>query len=232
MVPPGAWLFAALTAWVAVDAARRRRNWFGWAGLVALTGVVGLIPWLAVRRRPRTVVEPLGLRGTLAVLVTAFPLLLLPVLLALVVPSFLVQPARVDGNAMAPTLVSGDRLMVNKLAYRGHRPRRGDIVMLYYPLNPEKAFVMRVVATEGDQVRLAGGRVHLNDVELEEPFVAAEFRNDQNWGPQVIPEGYYFVMGDRRNNSSDSRHWGFVPRKYIVGRVQARWWPLSTARTF
>lgn len=232
MVPPGAWLLAALTAWVAVDAARRRRNWFRWAGLVALTGVVGLIPWLAVRRHPRTVVEPLGLRGTLAVLVTAVPLLLLPVLLALVVPSFLVQPARVEGNAMAPTLVSGDGLMVNKLAYRGHPPRRGDIVMFYYPLNPEKAFVMRVVATEGDQVRLAGGRVHLNDVELEEPFVAAEFRNDQNWGPQVIPEGYYFVMGDRRNNSSDSRHWGFVPRKYIVGRVQARWWPLSTARTF
>jgi signal peptidase I len=104
--------------------------------------------------------------------------------------------------------------------------------MMHYPLNPEKVFVKRVIAEEGDQVRLVRGRVFRNDVPLDEPFVAPQFRSQDDWGPEVIPEGYYFVMGDHRNNSSDSRHWRFVPKKYIVGRIQCRWWPIATARCF
>ena len=91
--------------------------------------------------------------------------------------------------------------------------------MLYYPLNPDKSFVKRVIAEEGDQVRIVDGRVYRNDVPMDDDFVPAEYRSHDDWGPQVVPEGYYFVMGDHRNNSSDSRHWGFVPKKYIIGKV-------------
>jgi signal peptidase I len=151
---------------------------------------------------------------------------------ATLIVTFGFQVARVEGLSMAPTLADQDRLIVNKLAYRIGEPHIGDIVMLYYPLNPEKSFVKRVIAEEGDQVRVVDGRVFRNDVPMDDAFVPSEYRSHDDWGPQVVPEGYYFVMGDHRNNSSDSRHWGFVPKKYIIGKVQLRWWPLPHARVF
>jgi signal peptidase I len=151
---------------------------------------------------------------------------------ATLIVTFGFQVARVEGQSMAPTLADQDRLIVNKLAYRIDEPKVGDIVMLYYPLNPEKSFVKRVVAAENDQVRVVNGRVYRNDVPMDDSFVPTDYRSHDDWGPQVVPEGYYFVMGDHRNNSSDSRHWGFVPKKYIIGRVQLRWWPLAEARLF
>jgi signal peptidase I len=151
---------------------------------------------------------------------------------AILIVTFLFQVARVEGQSMSPTLEDQDRLIVNKLAYRIGEPRRGDIVMLYYPLDPDKSFVKRVIAEEGDSVRIVDGRVYVNDVPLNDDYVPAEYRSRDDWGPQVIPDGYYFVMGDHRNNSSDSRHWGMVPKRYIIGRVQLRWWPVATARLF
>ena len=151
---------------------------------------------------------------------------------ATLIVTFGFQVARVEGMSMAPTLQDQDRLIVNKLAYRIGDPKVGDIVMLYYPLKPEKSFVKRIIAEEGDQVRIVDGRVFRNDVQLDDSFVPQEYRSHDDWGPQVIPEGYYFVMGDHRNNSSDSRHWGMVPKKYIIGKVQIRWWPVPTARVF
>jgi len=151
---------------------------------------------------------------------------------ATLIVTFGFQVARVEGMSMAPTLQDQDRLIVNKLAYRIGDPKVGDIVMLYYPLKPEKSFVKRVIAEEGDQVRIVDGRVFRNDVPLDDSFVPQEYRSHDDWGPQVIPEGYYFVMGDHRNNSSDSRHWGFVPKKYIIGKVQLRWWPMGHAQVF
>src|SRR5262245_46053381 len=151
---------------------------------------------------------------------------------ATLIVTFGFQVARVEGQSMAPTLADQDRLIVNKLAYRIGEPQGGDIVMLYYPLRPDKSFVKRVSAAEGDQVRVVDGKVYRNDVLMDDSFVPNDFRSHDDWGPQVIPEGYYFVMGDHRNNSSDSRHWGFVPKKYIIGRVQLRWWPVPTARIF
>jgi signal peptidase I len=151
---------------------------------------------------------------------------------AVLIVTFGFQVARVEGQSMAPTLEDQDRLIVNKLVYRIGEPRRGDIVMLYYPLNPEKSFVKRVIAEEGDTVRIVDGRVYVNDIPLKDDYVSNEFRSHDDWGPQVIPEGYYFVMGDHRNNSSDSRHWGMVPKRYIIGKVQLRWWPVPTARVF
>jgi signal peptidase I len=151
---------------------------------------------------------------------------------AVLIVTFGFQVARVEGQSMAPTLEDQDRLIVNKLVYRIGEPRRGDIVMLYYPLNPDKSFVKRVIAEEGDTVRIVDGRVYVNDIPLKDDYVSSEFRSHDDWGPQVIPEGYYFVMGDHRNNSSDSRHWGMVPKRYIIGKVQLRWWPVPTARVF
>jgi signal peptidase I len=151
---------------------------------------------------------------------------------ATLIVTFGFQVARVEGQSMAPTLEDQDRLIVNKLIYRLISPQRGDIVMLYYPLKPEKSFVKRVIAEEGDTVKVVDGQVFVNDVPLADSYVASEYRSHDDWGPSIVPEGYYFVMGDHRNNSSDSRHWGFVPKRYIIGKVQVRWWPLPQAHLF
>jgi signal peptidase I len=151
---------------------------------------------------------------------------------ATLIGTFVGQVARVDGQSMAPTLADQDRLIVNKLAYRIGDPKIGDVVMLYYPVDPSKSFVKRVIAAEGDQVRIVNGTIYRNGAAMDDSFVASDFRSHEDWGPQIIPEGYYFVMGDHRNNSSDSRVWGPVPKKYIVGRVQFRWWPPGHARIF
>jgi signal peptidase I len=151
---------------------------------------------------------------------------------ATLIVTFGFQVARVDGMSMAPTLEDQDRLIVNKLVYELGEPERGDIVMLYYPLNPDKMFVKRVIALEGDSVRIVDGHVYVNDVPVRDDYVPPEFRGHDDWGPQVVQQGYDFVMGDHRNNSSDSRSWGPVPKKYIVGKVKIRWWPIQDARIF
>jgi signal peptidase I len=152
---------------------------------------------------------------------------------ATLIVTFGFQVARVEGQSMAPTLEDQDRLIVNKFAYRFlNDPRRGDIVMLYYPLDPNKSFVKRVVAEEHDIVRIVDGQVFVNDTPMPDEFVPPEYRSHDDYQPTSVPEGYYFVMGDHRNNSSDSRHWGMVPKKYIIGKVQVRWWPVPSARLF
>jgi signal peptidase I len=165
-------------------------------------------------------------------LMTGLQTLVSAAVYATLIVTFGVQVARVDGLSMAPTLEDHDRLIVNKLVYELGEPRPGDIVMLYYPLNPEKMFVKRVIAKEGDAVRIVDGHVYINDLPLHDDYVPAEFRSHDDYGPEVVKQGYYFVMGDHRNNSSDSRHWGPVPKKYIVGKVKVRWWPIQDARFF
>ena len=222
----------ALTSLVALDAARRQRNWVAWAAFVAVTSIVGLVVWLFARRRRPVAAAPLGGRRTAVVLASAVPLVALSMVVRAFTITFLVQLAQVNGGAMSPTLMDQDRVLVNKLAYHRGRPRRDEIVMLRYPLNPSTLFVKRVIGEEGDSVRVVKGRVHVNEVLGDDAFVAAAYRSVDDWGPQVVPEGYYFVMGDARNNSSDSRHWGFVPEKYILGKVECRWWPPRAMRCF
>jgi len=151
---------------------------------------------------------------------------------ATLIVTFGFQVARVEGQSMAPTLADQDRLIVNKLAYRMGAPTRGDIVMLYYPVDPDKSFVKRVIGEEGDVVRIVDGRVYVNDVPMADDFVPDEYRGHDDVGPERVNPGYYYVMGDHRNNSSDSRTWGQVPKKYIIGKVQLRWWPIPHALVF
>ena len=134
---------------------------------------------------------------------------------------------------MSPTLENQDRLIVNKLIYRLSVPQRDDIVMLYYPVNPDKSFVKRVIAEENDD------SPHRRRQGLRQRRGASTtcscrrtYRSHDDFGSMKVKQGYYFVMGDHRNNSSDSRQWGEVPKKYIIGKVQLRWWPLSSARIF
>ena len=222
-------LLAALAAiWTAIDAARRGQNWFAWAVAVAVTGVA-FIAWLFARRRFPPVEGRRDWTFGAGLVVGILFVVALDSLLGRTFAAFLFQNARVEGKAMSPTLNDQDRLIVDKSAYRSRAARVNDVVMLYYPLNPDKTFVKRVIAEEGDQIRIVDGHVYRNDVPIDDKYVPAEFRSHDDFGPQVVPQGYYFVMGDHRNNSSDSRHWGLVPRKYIIGKVVYRWWPLGAS---
>ena len=133
---------------------------------------------------------------------------------------------------MEPTLHDQDRLVINKLAYQIHDPDVGDVVMLLHPNNPDQVLVKRIVAGPGDTVSFREGVVVRNGVPVDEEFVPADLRSYEDAAPVVIPGGFYFVLGDHRNNSSDSRVFGPVPKKYILGRIQIRWWPLADARSF
>ena len=165
-------------------------------------------------------------------LLTWFKTLASAAVYATLIVTFICQVARVEGHSMSPTLEDNDRLIVNKLIYRLTIPKPDDIVMLYYPANPDKSFVKRVIAKENDTVRIVDGKVYVNNEPRDDVFVPPTYRSHEDFSPVTVKQGYYFVMGDHRNNSSDSREWGEVPRKYIIGKVQLRWWPLSTARIF
>jgi signal peptidase I len=227
-------LYLAITRWMLVDAVRRGRGWIRWQVLLHVASLVVAVPaWLVRRRRWPVAVEidrPRRRKLTaLAFGIVAFSFTLSPAV-AWGVTTYLYQVARVEGAAMSPTINDQDRLIVNKRVYLAGDPAIGDIVMLRYPRDPEKTFVKRVIATGGDEVRIVGGIVFRNGRETDERYLT--YRSQDQWGPEIVPEGTYFVMGDRRDNSSDSRHWGFVPREYVLGRVTVRWWPLSARRRF
>ena len=164
-------------------------------------------------------------------LVSWFKTLTSAAVYATLIVTFGFQVARVEGRSMEPALQDHDRLVVNKFAYRMHDPEVRDIVMILHPHNPSQTLVKRIVAAPGDTIAFRGGVVVRNGVAVEE-FIPADRRSHENQGPVVIPEGYYFVLGDHRNISLDSRAFGPVPKKYILGRVQVRWWPLDGARFF
>ncbi len=145
---------------------------------------------------------------------------------------FGIRITRVIGFSMEPTIENHDGLFINRLAYEVGAPRRGDIVSLYYPPDPDRVLIKRVIAESGDRVRIVRGRVFVNETPLRDDYVQPTFRGAENWGPDVVPDGYYFVLGDHRNSSSDSRDWGPVPKKYIIGKVKFRWWPLDHLRIF
>ena len=144
---------------------------------------------------------------------------------------FFVQPVVVDGSSMVPVLHDGERLLVNKFVYYkvqsvswGHL-ERGDIVVFWYPDDPDKSYVKRLIGLPGETVEVRDGKVYINGNLLPENYLDEEHnRSKPSFPPQRIEPHHYFVMGDNRDNSSDSRYWGSVPEKYIYGRAFFRYW--------
>jgi signal peptidase I len=148
-------------------------------------------------------------------------------LLAMTIFVASVQGFWVSGDCMRPDLVTGDRLLADKLTYRLHAPVRGDIVIFYYPRDPRQIYVKRVIGLPGETVEKQTGDVYIDGRRLAEPYriYAAHGSMDA----RIVPAGQYFVMGDNRDVSDDSRHWGYLPRREIIGRAVGRYWPLFGA---
>lgn len=144
---------------------------------------------------------------------------------------FFVQPVVVEGTSMMPQLQDGERLLVNKLVYYkfqsvswGHL-NRGDIVVFWFPNDPDKSYVKRIIGLPGETVEMRNGKVYVDGQVLNEDYLVAEYNHNlPTFGPKKVEKHYYFVMGDNRDNSSDSRTWGLVPEKYIYGKAFFRYW--------
>lgn len=144
---------------------------------------------------------------------------------------FIAQPVVVEGTSMLPVLHDGERLLVNKLVYYkfesvswGHL-ERGDIIVFWYPNEPDKSYVKRIIGLPGEKVEIRHGRIYIDGQELNEDYLDTEHNKMLSTHPQVeVTPHHYFVMGDNRDNSSDSRYWGLVPEKYIYGKAFFRYW--------
>jgi signal peptidase I len=175
--------------------------------------------------------------------------LVLAILIFLLVRT-VAQNFRVEGPSMEPGLHNGQYLLVNKAVYFKlnigtlskyipflnaddgeekflfHGPQRGDVIVFRYPRDPDRDFIKRVIGIPGDRIRVEDGLVYVNDVLLEEDYISSPTGRDTD-GEEIVPEKSYFVMGDNRPNSSDSRSWGFVPEENIIGKALFTYWPLS-----
>jgi signal peptidase I len=140
--------------------------------------------------------------------------------------TFVAQAFRVQGTSMEPLLEDGERIVVNKLVYRFRPIARGDVVVFWYPRDPSVSFIKRVVGLPGDTVEIRGGRLLVNGRAEAETYLPAAFRDHDDQPAAEVHKGYYFVLGDHRRSSNDSRAWGEVPERYIYGRAAFRFWPL------
>lgn len=141
--------------------------------------------------------------------------------------AFVAQAFRVQGTSMQPLLADGERIIVNKFIYRFQPIERADVVVFWYPREPQISFIKRVVGLPGDVVELRRGALYVNGQRISESYLASQFRAADNFPATEVKKGFYFVLGDHRNSSNDSRTWGDVPEKYIYGKAVYRFWPLS-----
>jgi len=153
--------------------------------------------------------------------------LLIALGLAAVIIVFLYQPVKVEGTSMSPLLTDQERIFINKFVYRFEPIQRGDVVVFWYPMDRSKSFIKRVIALSGDTVEIQQGRVLVNGKELDEPYVPATFTDRSSLGPTRVPEGSFFVLGDHRNSSNDSRVFGAVPGQFIYGKAVFVYWPVE-----
>jgi len=153
--------------------------------------------------------------------------LLIAVVVSAFIILFLYQPVRVEGTSMLPQLQDEDRLFIDKVAYRVGEIHQGDVVVFEYPRDHTKSYIKRVIAMPGDRLRIDHGRVYVNDRRLAEPYVPARFEDDRSEAEMVLPPGEYWVMGDHRSISSDSRDFGPVDRPLIYGKAVFVYWPME-----
>lgn len=151
------------------------------------------------------------------------------VLIAVLVIVFVVQPVRVEGTSMLPRLHDGERIFVNKFVYRFEKIERGDIVVFWWPNDPSKSFIKRVIGLPGETVSVRDGVVYINGEPFDERYLDGIYhRRHDHMQPVFVKDHHFFVMGDNRDASNDSRVWGLVPEKYIYGKAMFRYWPLES----
>lgn len=166
--------------------------------------------------------EPSSKRiGLVKLFVDLIETILLAVLLFIAINAISAR-IRVDGFSMAPTLQSHQYVLVNRLAYKMGIPQTGDVIVFHYPRDPQQEYIKRVIGLPGDRVQIANGEVMVNGQLIEEPYIAAAPLYQTEWS---VPESSLFVLGDNRNNSSDSHNWGPVPIDYVVGKAILVYWP-------
>ena len=162
--------------------------------------------------------------------------LLWAVALALVIRTFIMAPFKIPSGSMRMTLIEGDRILVNKFIYRFQPPHHGDIVVFRYPEDPKRPFIKRLIGVGGDKVEIRDGHLIVNDKPLTgaEIFATNRYYNQGGYGeagvPITVPPDSYFVLGDNSLSSHDSRFWGFVPKKNLIGRAMCIFWPLPRWR--
>ncbi len=155
--------------------------------------------------------------------------LFLSVLIAIVVILFLYQPVKVEGTSMMPSLQNDERIFINKFVYRFGISDigRGDTVVFLYPGDPTKSYIKRVIGIPGDTIEIDNGKVIVNKRPIAEPYVAEDNRDQITMALKTVPTDQYFVLGDHRSSSNDSRSWGWVPRQNIYGKAVFVYWPLE-----
>jgi signal peptidase I len=147
--------------------------------------------------------------------------------LALVIVVYLYQPVRVEGVSMLPRIEDQERIFVNKFIYRFKPIERGDVIVFSYPLDPQRFFIKRVIGLPGETVQIRAGRVFINSQELKESYIPKKFQTPENDPPVAIGADHFYVLGDHRSSSNDSRFWGQVPRQNIYGKAVLCYWPLE-----
>ena len=153
--------------------------------------------------------------------------LLIAIGLALVIIVFLYQPVKVEGTSMAPLLSDQERIFINKFVYRFEPIQRGDVVVFWYPLDRSKSFIKRIIALPDEVVQIRNGVVTVDGKTLDEPYVPPQYEDLSDYGPVRVPRDMYFVMGDHRISSNDSRVFGPVPSRAIYGRAVFAYWPVD-----
>jgi len=140
---------------------------------------------------------------------------------------FIYQPVKVEGTSMMPSLEDQERIFVNKFVYRMEPIQRGDIVVFHYPRDPSKSFIKRVIGLAGDHIRIDTGQVFVNGVSLAEDYVPPDYADQRSYPELVVPPNAYFLLGDHRTMSNDSRDFGPVQQKFIYGKAVFGYWPVD-----
>ena len=192
----------------------------GWAIL--------LVDMMDLPRDSSTVTDPVVRRHPLAGFTFLLRDLALAIVLAAVVILFLYRPVKVEGTSMMPGLEDQERIFINQFVYRFTGSiSHGDTIVFWFPHDTSKSYIKRVIGLPGDRVRIDDGQVYVNGKALDESYVPPGYRDHQSMLETLIPNTRYFVLGDHRSSSNDSRSWGLVPRDHIFGKAVFVYWPLD-----